>query len=325
MFLFISFLIFSGALMAAAWYVYALPRQAENRVLISRLREIRVRAGGPARASRGAIDLMIQEQRGAFSALNRVLDWIGPARRLQVSIEQANLSYRATDVLTVSVLIAGTAYALQGLFGAGIFFLRLLIAAALGSLPIVYIMRVRARRLAKFEENLPDAIDLFNRSMRAGHNIQAGLETLGSETLEPVKMEFRRVVEELALGAQLEAALHNLGRRVPLIDLKFFITGLILQRQTGANMVAVLENLSILIRERLNLAAKLKAATTQQRFSAALLCALPVVVGLGFWVIKPEYIRLLFTDETGTKFLTYAIVSEIIGILIIRKISNPKF
>lgn len=325
MFLFISFLIFSGALMAAAWYVYALPRQAENRILISRLREIRVRAGGPARASRGASDLMIQEQRGAFSALNRILDWIGPARRLQVSIEQANLSYRATDVLTISVLIAGTAYLLQGLAGVGIFFLRLLIAAAFGSLPIVYIMRVRARRLMKFEENLPDAIDLFNRSMRAGHNIQAGLETLGSETLEPVKMEFRRVVEELALGSQLEAALHNLGRRVPLIDLKFFITGLILQRQTGANMVAVLENLSILIRERLNLAAKLKAATTQQRFSAGLLCALPVVVGLGFWVIKPEYIRLLFTDETGTKFLTYAIVSEIIGILIIRKISNPKF
>lgn len=325
MFLFISFLIFSGALMAAAWYVYAVPRQAENRVLISRLREIRVRAGGPARASRGAIDLMIQEQRGSFSALNRALNWIGPARRLQVSIEQANLSYRATDVLTVSVLIAGTAYALQGLFGVGIFFLRLLIAAAFGSLPIVYIMRVRARRLMKFEENLPDAIDLFNRSMRAGHNIQAGLETLGSETLEPVKMEFRRVVEELALGSQLEAALHNLGRRVPLIDLKFFVTGLILQRQTGANMVAVLENLSVLIRERLNLAAKLKAATTQQRFSAGLLCALPVVVGLGFWVIKPAYIRLLFTDETGTKFLTYAIVSEIIGILMIRKISNPKF
>jgi tight adherence protein B len=89
-------------------------------------------------------------------------------------------------------------------------------------------------------------------------------------------------------------------------------------------MVAVLENLSVLIRERLNLAAKMKAATTQQRFSAGLLCALPFVVGLGFWVVKPAYIQLLYTDETGSKFLTYAIVSEIIGILIIRKISNPK-
>lgn len=325
MFLFVSFLIFSGALLAAAYYVYSAPRQAESKVLIARLREVRAKAGGPARASRGASDLMIQESQGTFSYFNKLLDWIGPARRLQVSIEQANLTYRATDVLTISVLIAGLAYLLQGLFGEGIFLLRLLIAVLFGSLPIVYIMRVRARRLAKFEENLPDAIDLFNRSMRAGHNIQSGLETIGTETVEPVRMEFRRVVEELALGSQLEAALHNLGRRVPLIDLKFFITGLILQRQTGANMVSVLENLSVLIRERLNLAAKMKAATTQQRFSAALLCALPVVVGLGFWLVKPEYMVLLFTDETGSKFLTYAIISEIIGILIIRKISNPKF
>ena len=89
-------------------------------------------------------------------------------------------------------------------------------------------------------------------------------------------------------------------------------------------MVDVIENLALLVRERLNLAAKMKAHTAQQRFSAGLLCALPVVVGLGFWVLKPEYIRLLYTDEVGQMFLTYAIVSEIIGILVIRKIASPK-
>src|SRR6185369_17073328 len=119
--------------------------------------------------------------------------------------------------------------------------------------------------------------------------------------------------------------LHSLGKRVPLIDLKFFITGLVLQRQTGANMVQVLENMALLVRERLNLAAKMQAATAQQRFSAALLCAMPIVVGLGFWVLKPEYITLLYTDEVGSKFLTYAIVSEIVGILVIRKIASPRF
>src|ERR1019366_3431768 len=114
--------------------------------------------------------------------------------------------------------------------------------------------------------------------------------------------EFRKVVEELALGSAIEPALHSLGERIPLLDLKFFVTGLILQRQTGANMVNVLENLSTLIRERLNMAAKLKAHTAQQRFSAALLCGLPFVVGLGFWFVKPEYMRLLWTDPIGTKF-----------------------
>src|ERR1700730_5978342 len=179
---------------------------------------------------------------------------------------------------------------------------------------------MRARRMGKFEENLPDAIDLFTRTMRAGHNIHSGLETISTETSDPIKMEFRKLMEELALGSPIEAALHSLGERVPLIDLKFFITGLILQRQTGANMVSVLENLSMLVRERLNMAAKMKAHTAQQRFSAALLCLMPIVVGIGFWILKPEYIRLLYTDPIGTKFLTYAIISEIVGILIIRKI-----
>jgi len=131
-------------------------------------------------------------------------------------------------------------------------------------------------------------------------------------------------MEELALGSQIEAALHGLGERVPILDLKFFITGLILQRQTGANMVAVLESLSMLIRERLNMAAKMKAHTAQQRFSAGLLCTMPLVVGLGFWVLKPEYIKLLWTDPIGSKFLTYAIISEIVGIIVIRKLANIK-
>jgi tight adherence protein B len=186
-------------------------------------------------------------------------------------------------------------------------------------------MHKRAKRLRKFEESLPDTIDLFNRSMKAGHNIHAGLETIAQETFDPVKMEFKKVMEELALGSQLEAALHGLGRRVPLIDLKFFITGLILQRQTGANMVSVLENLALLVRERLNLAAKMKASTAQQRFSAGLLCGMPVVVAIGFWFVKPEYIRLLYTDPTGSKFLTAAIVMEIVGILVIRRIASPKY
>jgi tight adherence protein B len=160
--------------------------------------------------------------------------------------------------------------------------------------------------------------------MRAGHNLHSGLETIAAETADPVRMEFRKMMEELALGSQVEPALHSLGRRVPLIDLKFFITSLILQRQTGANMVAVLENLASLVRERLDMAEKLKAHTAQQRFSAWLLCGLPLVVGLGFYIQKPEYVRMLWTDPTGSKFLTYGIVSEIVGILIIRRIASVR-
>ena len=322
MFVFIAFLIFTGALLGAAWYIFMVPEQAAQQVLAGRLRELRARSGTRAK---GAPDLLRREQRGSLAYLGDFIGWIGVLRRLQTYIDQANLKYRAPEVATFCVLISLGFYFLLVLFGAPAGILRLLFPLGLGAIPILYIRWARNKRLKKFEETLPDAIDLFNRSMKAGHNIHSGLETIAQETHNPVRMEFRKVVEELALGAPIEDALRNLGQRVPIVDLKFFVTGLILQRQTGANMVQVLENLALLVRERLNLAAKMKASTAQQRFSAGLLCAMPIVVGLGFWVLKPEYIRLLYTDETGSKFLTYAVISEIIGILVIRKIANPKF
>jgi tight adherence protein B len=322
MFLVVAFLIFFGALMAAAYWAFIVPAQQSSQILAARLREVRTASG--ATRARVSGDLVRRERRGSLAFLGDFFAWIGPLRRLQELIEQANLRYRAADVFSLAVIIAVALYVSFGLIGMSLLVLRLFLSLAGGSIPILYILRVRAKRLAKFEENLPDAIDLFNRAMKAGHNIHAGLETIASETFDPVRMEFRKVIEELALGSPLEAALHNLGKRVPLVDLKFFITGLILQRQTGANMVQVLDNLSLLIRERLNLANRMKAATAQQRFSAALLCSMPVVLAIGFWFLKPEYMILLYSDETGSKFLTYAIISEIVGILVIRKIASPK-
>lgn len=320
MFVLVAFVIFAAALSGAGYLVWYVPQQESEQLLAGRLRELRARSG---MRTRSAPDLFKREKRGPLASLGDFVSWIGALRRLQMHIDQANLKYRAAEVFTLMVLITVLTYAVSGFF-ISMFLLRLVLAAGLGSIPISYINFKRSRRLAKFEEQLPDAIDLFNRSMRAGHNIHAGLETISEETFDPVRMEFRKVLEELALGSQIETALHNMGTRIPVIDLKFFVTGLILQRQTGANMVTVLENLAMLVRERLNLAAKLTAATAQQRLSAGLLCSLPLVVGIGFWFLKPEYMMLLYTDETGSKFLTYAIISEIVGILVIRKLANPK-
>ena len=322
MFLLMAFLIFTGAIAAAAYYAFAVPQQKSNDVLAGRLRELRMSGGARTRKSQ---DLVLREQRGSLAFLGDFVSWIGVLRRLQEHIDQANLKHRAAEVFALCVVIAVAVYMLFGVVGMTLLVLRLALSLGLGAIPVIYISRVRARRLRKFEEALPDMIDLFNRSMKAGHNIHAGLETIAQETYDPVRMEFRKVIEELALGAPLEQTLHGLGKRVPLIDLKFFVTGLILQRQTGANMIQVLENLGLLVRERLNLSAKMKAATAQQRFSAALLCALPIVFAIGLWFLKPEYLKLLYTDDTGQLFLTYAIISEIIGILIIRKIANPRF
>jgi tight adherence protein B len=319
---FITFgVIFSLILYGVAHYAWVIPQQEQSRELAGRLRDLRTAVR--AKSSKSGSDLIHRESKGTFGFLTAFFDWLGVQRRLQVMIKQADLKYKATDVLALSLIGAVVMYLILGLF-LDLYLLRLLFAFIAGAAPIFYISKVRARRMAKFEENLPDAIDLFTRTMRAGHNIHSGLETISTETSDPIKKEFKKVMEELALGSQIEATLHNLGDRVPLLDLKFFITGLILQRQTGANMVAVLESLSMLIRERLNMAAKMKAHTAQQRFSAGLLCTMPLVVGLGFWVLKPEYIKLLWTDPIGSKFLTYAIISEIIGIIVIRKLANIK-
>jgi tight adherence protein B len=321
MFLLVAFLIFTAALGGAGYYVWSVPRQHENEILGARLRDLRV----PGSRARSSGSLIRREERATFGPLGDFFAWAGLLRRLQTYIDQADLKYRAPEVAGVSVIICVASFLLLGLFGMRMPILRTGLALLLAAIPVLYIRRARTRRIQKFESMLPDAIDLFNRSMKAGHNTHAGLETIAQETFNPVKKEFRKVIEELALGAPLEDTLHNLGSRAPLIDLKFFITALILQRQTGADLVKVLDNLALLVRERLTLSAKMKAATAQQRFSAGLLCALPVVVGLGFWVLKPDYIRLLFNDPTGQRFLTYAVVSELIGMLIVRRIANPRF
>src|SRR5690349_14262874 len=319
-FFLVALLFFSIALYGVGYYIWSIPQQAAEDDLGARLRGVRTSMRG--RTSK-APELLRREHRGSFAFLGDLVTWVGVLRRLQELIDQANLKYRAADVFGLSVLAAICAFLVLSLFG-GLFLLRVLVGIAIGFSPLLYIMRARSRRLRKFEEQLPDAIDLFTRTMRAGHNIHSGLETIANETADPVRMEFKKLMEELALGSQVEPALHGLGARVPLIDLKFFITSLILQRQTGANMVAVLENLSTLVRERLNMAAKLKAHTAQQRFSAGLLCCLPVVVGFGFWILKPDYLRPLWTDPTGSKIFTAAIIWEIIGILVIRKVANIK-
>ena len=318
-FFFVAFLIFSTALLVAGHYAWSVPEKEASRQLNHRLRTLRASMRS---RSRNAPELLRQEHRGSFAFLGDLVTWIGILRRLQELIDQANLKYRAADVFGLSVVLAAGVFLLLSLIGSATLVLRLLLGVVFGLGPVIYIMRVRGKRLKRFEEQLPDAIDLFTRTMRAGHNIHSGLETIANETADPVRMEFRKLMEELALGSQVEPALHGLGKRVPLIDLKFFITTLILQRQTGANMVAVLEGLSTLVRERLGMAAKLKAHTAQQRFSAGLLCCLPIVFGVGSYFLKPDYVSLLWTDPVGSKFLTYAIISEIVGILIIRKIAN---
>ena len=307
----LTFLIFTGATAAAAEFAWWGPQRRARQEIEQRLRGLRVE-------TRQQGSLLRTQNLGGVGFLSRleVLKW------LQDSIDQGKLQYRAGNIILFSLaLLFGSYLAADTLQLFPFIVLKVLFAIGCSVAPIVYIRTVRQRRMRQIEEMLPEAIDLFTRAMRAGHNIHSGLQVLADETVEPLGGEFKKVVEDLTLGSAVDEALHNLGDRVPALDLRFFSTGVILQRETGANIVTVMENLSAVIRERLQLRARLRAHTAQQRFSAGLICGLPVVTGVFFYFVRYEYISALWLTETGSRFLIYGIVSELVGILIIRRIA----
>ena len=308
----ITLLIFTTAFACAAEYAWWGPQRRIRLEIEQRLRGLRVEGGHRPGA------LLRQAKSGSVSFLLR----LEVMKRLQAMIDQARLPYRAGNVMTLSGLLLVGGYFTADVFQIFPFvILKLLFAVGCSLPPFVYIRTKRQGRMRQIEEMLPDAIDLFTRAMRAGHNIHSGLQVLAEETPEPLGGEFKKLMEDLVLGAAVTDALHNLGDRIPLLDLRFFSTGVILQRETGANIVIVMENLSAIIRERLQLRARLRAHTAQQRFSAILLCSLPVVTGVGFYFLRYEYIAVLWLTPLGSRFLVYGILSEIIGILIIRRIA----
>ena len=315
MIMFVTVLIFTGAFVAAAEYAWWGPQRRVRMEISQRLRGLRVESG------RRTESLLRQQQLTGISFLSRLEVMKG----LQAVIDQGRLPYRAGNVMMFSVLLlAGSYLAADVLQLFPFLILKVLFAFGCSLLPFAYIRTMRARRMRQIEEMLPEAIDLFTRAMRAGHNIHSGLRVLAEETPEPLGGEFKKLVEDLALGSTVGEALHSIGDRVPLLDLRFFSTGVILQRETGANIVTVMENLSAVIRERLQLRARLRAHTAQQRFSAGLLCGLPVVAGLAFYFLRYEYISVLWLTPTGSWFLIYGIISEIVGILIIRRVAAVK-
>ena len=312
--MFLTLFIFTAAFAAAAEYAWWGPQRRIRLEVEQRLRGLRVESG------RRSASLLRQQQLTGASFLSR----LEVLKMLQATIDQARLPYRAGNVMMLSVLVLVSAYFIADLGLFPFLVLKVLFAFGCSVLPFVYIRTIRQRRMRQIEEILPDAIDLFTRAMRAGHNIHSGLQVLSEETPEPLGGEFKKVVEDLALGSAVGEALHNLGDRVPLLDLRFFSTGIVLQRETGANIVTVMENLSAVIRERLQLRARLRSHTAQQRFSAALLCGLPIVTGGAFYFLRYEYISVLWLTELGSKFLIYGILSEIVGILLIRKVASVR-
>ncbi|MET0396550.1 MAG: type II secretion system F family protein [Longimicrobiaceae bacterium] len=237
-------------------------------------------------------------------------------------IEQADLTWGVQTYLTLS---AGLALAL----GLAVFIpTRSLLAlppAGLGALlPYLYLRRKRAQRLHAFEEHLPEAIDLLGRALRAGHPFPSGLRMVAEEAMEPNATEFRRVFEEQRFGMPLDESLYALADRIPLVDVRIFISAVLIQREVGGNLAEILDKLSSVIRSRFTLQRQLRVITAQGRMSGYILAALPVALGFVLFVLNPEAMMLFVSHPAGRLLMLFAGMMQIVGFVWIRRIVDIK-
>jgi tight adherence protein B len=240
---------------------------------------------------------------------------------LRLLFEQANVTMSVPTFLMITGILAGVGLMLPAIAGFNVA-LGPVMALGLAILPMVWLLFKRKRRLAKFGAQLPEALELIARALRAGHSLAAGFNLVANEMSEPIGAEFSRTFEEQNLGKPLEEALEDLTKRVPNLDLKFFVTAIILQRQTGGDLAEILDKIGYLIRERFKIWGQVQALTGEGRLSGIVLLALPPVLFAVVYKMNPDYLMLLFTDPLGKKMLVGGVLTQIFGALVIRKIVN---
>ncbi|MET0648384.1 MAG: type II secretion system F family protein [Pyrinomonadaceae bacterium] len=269
------------------------------------------------------VQLARQELMSEIPALSRALMRVRLATSLRKMLDQADLHITVSRLVMLS-LMAGLLAALAVSMLTISKLLMVTAGAAAAALPFVHIMFKRKRRLNAFLEHLPDALELISRALQAGHGFAEALHMVSTEMPEPISTEFRKTYEEQNLGLSLKLALENLSERVPLLDLRFCITAIMIQRETGGNLAEILEKVSHTIRERFRILEDLNTLTTSSRMSAWILCGLPVFVALAVTIMNPEYMSVLWTDPRGHNLLYAAGVMQLMGMLIIRKILKIK-
>lgn len=198
------------------------------------------------------------------------------------------------------------------------------IAVVFFLLPIGVVAFKRKRRLKKFASQLPDALDLIGQALRAGQSLAAGFQLVAQQTSAPLGPEFGRCFEEQNLGVPLEKAIMNMTERVPNLDLRFFATSVVLQRQTGGDLAEILDKIARLIRERFQIFGQIQALTGEGRLSGAVLLGLPPVLFLAMLFLNYDYITKLLTEPLGRKMLAVAAVMQVLGAIVIKKIITIK-
>ena len=297
-------------------------RRAQARLLRERLASVQKAA---EREPNEELALLRDEMLSQIPALDNLLRRSERMTNFQNFLDQADLKVRAGNLLIYCVISAivmgGVGLVLAGSLPPNQATLFALVGAVLGGIiPFSYASYRRTKRFQKFEELFPDAIDTLARAVRAGHAFTTALELIATEIADPVAGEFRMLFEEQKFGLPVRDALLNLTERMPLVDVKFFVTAVMLQRETGGNLAEILDNLSYVIRERFKIMRQVRVYTAQGRLTMLLLMGLPPVIVVIMLMTSPAFIRPLFADPIGHTLIVSGIVLQTLGYFVIRNI-----
>jgi tight adherence protein B len=315
----LAFIVGAGLVFGVFVGVTRIPGMLTQRRLESRLQEVSLPAEESASSAAKIQKLFKEQPDGPLPALDRLIKGTEKGHALGRWIEQSG-SKKSVGSVVVSAFV----------FGIGLAFVTTLIVRAPWGLPLGFaigfsvpfaLLNVRrGRRMRKFEEEFPEALDLISRALKAGHAFATGLKMVADEMQEPVGPEFRKTFDEQNFGLPLKDALENLTQRVPILDVRFFATAVLIQRETGGNLSEILENLAHVVRERFKILRQVRVYTAHGRMTGYVLLALPAVLCVALYFINPDHMNLLFRDRMGQTMLIVAVVMQTFGYFWIRQV-----
>jgi tight adherence protein B len=311
------FLLGTGLVLGVYFGFMKLPGFMLQRKLSTRLEE--VTSAAPAEASKDGATLVKEKHEGLLPGLDRLAVGTERGSNLAVWIEQSGVQISISALLLIAALLGG----LFGLIAASLMRLAVgwLVGGAVGfSLPFIFLRVKRTRRLAAFEEAFPEALDLISRALKAGHAFATGLKMVADEMPEPIGPEFRKTFDEQNFGLPLKDSLANLTVRIPLLDVRFFSTAVLIQRETGGNLSEILENLAHVVRERFKILRQVRVYTAHGRLTGYVLLGLPVFLAIALMFVNPEHMELLFRERMGHMMLGATVVMQTIGYFWIKQV-----
>jgi tight adherence protein B len=313
------FVIVVSVVMGAYFAAVRLPGLLAARRLDRRLRDVasvEPRSGDPAVVDGTVVK---REVEGPLPALDRLVSRLAVGGRLARLIEQSGVRTTPSGVLMMSLAAAAFTFVIVSWLVTNRFAAPLAALAA-GAAPMAWLMKRRSSRMNRFEEQFPEALDLLARAIRSGQAFQTALGMVADELPEPVGPEFKKTFDQQNFGLPLRDALNEMSVRIPLLDVRFFVTAVLIQRDTGGNLAEILDNLAHVVRERFKILRQVRVHTAHGRFTGYVLMALPGALAVALTFINPDHMGLLFHEKMGQTMLIGAVVMQAIGYVWIRKV-----